>query len=178
MPGQDGVNGVPDFRLPHSIRTFTPHSSCSTATGGAQETLSCKTANHDPHSRLNHIPELPTILYIPHYCFTNLTPEIFQCVTRWLPSDVCEAKNPVPWPTGDPHPALVKITEPLLYEPCDTPLLSQNPCIFPVPALKIYLYTGQFKKKVTLSHVHNEVTSEPTITRFSTIVRKSLKVCL
>jgi hypothetical protein len=24
--------------------------------------------------------------------------------------------------------------------------------------------TGQFKKKVTLSHVYNEVTSEPTIT--------------
>jgi hypothetical protein len=24
-------------------------------------------------------------------------------------------------------------------------------------------YTGQFKKKVTLSHVYNEVTSEPTI---------------
>jgi hypothetical protein len=33
--------------------------------------------------------------------------------------------------------------------------------------------TGQFKKKVTLSHVYNEVTSEPT-----TIVRKTLKVCL
>jgi hypothetical protein len=27
-------------------------------------------------------------------------------------------------------------------------------------------YTGQFKKKVTLSHVHNEVTSEPTLTRY------------
>jgi hypothetical protein len=25
-------------------------------------------------------------------------------------------------------------------------------------------YTGQFKKKVTFSHVYNEVTSEPTIT--------------
>jgi hypothetical protein len=38
--------------------------------------------------------------------------------------------------------------------------------------------TGQFKKKVTLPHVHNEATSEPTITRFSTIVTKTLKVCL
>jgi hypothetical protein len=36
--------------------------------------------------------------------------------------------------------------------------------------------TGQFKKKVTLSHVYNEVTSEPTITRY-TIVRKTLQVC-
>jgi hypothetical protein len=39
-------------------------------------------------------------------------------------------------------------------------------------------YTGQFKKKVTLSHIYNEVTSEPTITRYTTIVRKTLKVCL
>jgi hypothetical protein len=38
--------------------------------------------------------------------------------------------------------------------------------------------TGQFKKKVKLSHVFNEVTSEPTITRCRTIVRKTLKVCL
>jgi hypothetical protein len=37
--------------------------------------------------------------------------------------------------------------------------------------------TGQLKKKVTLSHVYNEATSEPAITRFSTIVRKTLKVC-
>jgi hypothetical protein len=33
--------------------------------------------------------------------------------------------------------------------------------------------TGQFKKKATLSHVCNEVTSEPTITRYTTIVRKT-----
>jgi hypothetical protein len=31
-------------------------------------------------------------------------------------------------------------------------------------------YTEQFKKKVTFSHVYNEVTSEPTITRCTTIV--------
>jgi hypothetical protein len=37
--------------------------------------------------------------------------------------------------------------------------------------------TGQFKKKVTLSHVYNAVTSEPTIMRYTT-VRKTLKVCL
>jgi hypothetical protein len=37
--------------------------------------------------------------------------------------------------------------------------------------------TGQLKKKVTLSHVYKEVTSEPTITRFSTVVGKTLKVC-
>jgi hypothetical protein len=37
--------------------------------------------------------------------------------------------------------------------------------------------TGQFKKKVTLSHVYNEVASEPTITRYTKIARKSLKVC-
>jgi hypothetical protein len=30
-------------------------------------------------------------------------------------------------------------------------------------------YTGQLKKKVTLSHVYNEVTSEPTITRYAAI---------
>jgi hypothetical protein len=34
--------------------------------------------------------------------------------------------------------------------------------------------TGQFKNKVTLSHVYNEVTSEPTITWCKTIVRKTL----
>jgi hypothetical protein len=39
-------------------------------------------------------------------------------------------------------------------------------------------YTEQFKKKVTLSHVYYEVTSEPTITRYTTIVRKTAKVCL
>jgi hypothetical protein len=38
--------------------------------------------------------------------------------------------------------------------------------------------TGQLKKEVTISHVYNEVTSEPTITRYTTIVRKTLKVCL
>jgi hypothetical protein len=41
----------------------------------------------------------------------------------------------------------------------------------------IEVYTGQLKKKVTLSHVYIEVTSEPTITRH-TVVRKTLKVCL
>jgi hypothetical protein len=35
---------------------------------------------------------------------------------------------------------------------------------------------GQFKKKVTLSQVYNEVTSEPTITQCASIVRKALKV--
>jgi hypothetical protein len=39
-------------------------------------------------------------------------------------------------------------------------------------------YTGQFKKEVTRSHVYNEVTSAPTITRYATIVRKTLKGCL
>jgi hypothetical protein len=39
-----------------------------------------------------------------------------------------------------------------------------------------HTYTGQFKKKVTFSHVYNEVTSEPTITRYASIVRKALKV--
>jgi hypothetical protein len=38
--------------------------------------------------------------------------------------------------------------------------------------------TVQFKKKVTLSHVYNEVTSEPTITRYASIVRKALKVLI
>jgi hypothetical protein len=33
-------------------------------------------------------------------------------------------------------------------------------------------YTGQFKKKVTLSHIYSEVTSEPTITRYTQIVTK------
>jgi hypothetical protein len=33
--------------------------------------------------------------------------------------------------------------------------------------------TGQLKKKVTFSQVCNEVTSEPTITRYTTNVRKS-----
>jgi hypothetical protein len=36
--------------------------------------------------------------------------------------------------------------------------------------------TGQFKKKVTFSHVYNEVTTEPTITRNTTSGRKTLKV--
>jgi hypothetical protein len=34
-------------------------------------------------------------------------------------------------------------------------------------------YTGQFRKKVTLSHVYNEVTTEPTIMRYTTVVRKT-----
>jgi hypothetical protein len=40
------------------------------------------------------------------------------------------------------------------------------------------LYTGRFKKKVTLSYVYNEVTSEPAITRYTEIIWKTLKVCL
>jgi hypothetical protein len=39
--------------------------------------------------------------------------------------------------------------------------------------IHIYVYTEQFKKKVTLSHVYNEVTGEPTITRYATVVRKT-----
>jgi hypothetical protein len=35
--------------------------------------------------------------------------------------------------------------------------------------------TEQFKKNVTASHIYNEVTSEPTITRYASIVRKTLK---
>jgi hypothetical protein len=31
-------------------------------------------------------------------------------------------------------------------------------------------YTGQFKNKVTLSHVYNEATSEPTITRHTIVL--------
>jgi hypothetical protein len=41
-----------------------------------------------------------------------------------------------------------------------------------------HTHTGKFKKKVTLSHVHNEVTSEPTITLYASIVRKALKVLI
>jgi hypothetical protein len=41
-----------------------------------------------------------------------------------------------------------------------------------------FLYAGQFRKKVALLHVCNEVTSEPTITQYTTIARKALKVCL
>jgi hypothetical protein len=44
--------------------------------------------------------------------------------------------------------------------------------------LFLALCTGQFKKKVTLSHVYNEVTSEPTITRYTSIVRKAIKVLI
>jgi hypothetical protein len=42
--------------------------------------------------------------------------------------------------------------------------------------LVLLSYTGQFKKKVTISHVYKEVTSEPTITRYASILRKALKV--
>jgi hypothetical protein len=38
------------------------------------------------------------------------------------------------------------------------------------------LNTGQLKKKATLPHVYNEVNSEPTITRYASIVRKTLRV--
>jgi hypothetical protein len=38
--------------------------------------------------------------------------------------------------------------------------------------------TGKLKKKVTHSYVCNEVTSEPTITPYTTIVRKTLKIHL
>jgi hypothetical protein len=37
--------------------------------------------------------------------------------------------------------------------------------------------TGQIKKKVTLSHIYNEVNSESTIMRYTAIVTKSLDVC-
>jgi hypothetical protein len=37
-------------------------------------------------------------------------------------------------------------------------------------------YAVQFKKKVTFSHVYNEVTGEPTIMRYKTVVRKTLRV--
>jgi hypothetical protein len=37
---------------------------------------------------------------------------------------------------------------------------------------------GQFKKKVTISHIYNDVTSEPTITRYTKIDRKTIKVYL
>jgi hypothetical protein len=47
-----------------------------------------------------------------------------------------------------------------------------------VNAKVITVYTGQFKKKITLSHVYNEVTCEHTITRYTTIIRKTLKLCL
>jgi hypothetical protein len=42
----------------------------------------------------------------------------------------------------------------------------------------VHAYTGKFKKKETLSHVYNEVTSEPTITRYASIVRKALKALI
>jgi hypothetical protein len=38
--------------------------------------------------------------------------------------------------------------------------------------------TGQFKKKVTLSHVYNKVNREPKITRCASMVRKGLKVLI
>jgi hypothetical protein len=38
--------------------------------------------------------------------------------------------------------------------------------------------TGHLKNKVTLSQVYNEVISEPTIAPYTTIVGKTLKVCL
>jgi hypothetical protein len=37
--------------------------------------------------------------------------------------------------------------------------------------------TWQFKKKVTLSRFHNEVTSEPTITRYTTTVLYPERLC-
>jgi hypothetical protein len=40
------------------------------------------------------------------------------------------------------------------------------------------IHTGKLKKNVTLSHVYNEVTSEPTITQYESIVRKALKVLI
>jgi hypothetical protein len=43
---------------------------------------------------------------------------------------------------------------------------------------KTFRNTGQLKKKVTLSYGYNEVTSEPTITRYTTIVRKTLNVLI
>jgi hypothetical protein len=40
-----------------------------------------------------------------------------------------------------------------------------------------FVYTGQFKKKATLSHVCNEAIGEPKITRYTATVRKTLKIC-
>jgi hypothetical protein len=38
-------------------------------------------------------------------------------------------------------------------------------------------HTGQFKQKVTLLHVYNEVTSEPTITRYTIVGKLPKFVC-
>jgi hypothetical protein len=42
--------------------------------------------------------------------------------------------------------------------------LSVRQSVHSLLQLWLYIYKGQFKKKVTLSHVYNEATSEPTIT--------------
>jgi hypothetical protein len=39
-------------------------------------------------------------------------------------------------------------------------------------------HTEQFKNKAILSHVYSEVTSEPKITRYASIIRKALKVLI
>jgi hypothetical protein len=39
-------------------------------------------------------------------------------------------------------------------------------------------YTGHFQKNAALSYAYNEGTSEPTITRYTTVIRKTLKVCV
>jgi hypothetical protein len=64
---------------------------------------------------------------------------------------------------------------------CDHPFVTFRMFVCKVSETKVDgkdVCTGQFKKKITLSHVYNEVINEPAITWYATIVRKALKVLI
>jgi hypothetical protein len=78
-----------------------------------------------------------------------------------------------PWVSWNPQRSVINIVKSQFICPLDPNIKMCNK----YRKLDFLLYTGQFKNKVTLSRIYNEVTSEPTITRCTTIVRKTLKVC-
>jgi hypothetical protein len=81
MPGQDGVNGVPDFRLPHSIRTFSPLPFTPLLMEGAGDAEEENCKSRSSHSTQ---PHPCTNDYTFYSWFTNFTLATFQCLrTPW-----------------------------------------------------------------------------------------------
>lgn len=118
--GQNGVNGVPDFRLRRSIRTFTPPARLQPAQRSrAAAKLHIRILTVDSATSLNPFHTTALRMSVPRYSKT--------CLPCWLPKRFFRNEKLRPWPTGDPQPTLVKITEPLLYGPCDTAVALSQP---------------------------------------------------
>jgi hypothetical protein len=64
---------------------------------------------------LNNIRKVGKLVLSITYCFILY---LFNMAPKWFLS----ATNFVLWPTGDPHPTLLKNPELILYELCDNPV--------------------------------------------------------